>query len=87
MGSEPQSPALVPSGPAADGPGPSGTVQVLEAKLEGAMAALRIHAQRRNEERHRHQEEKAQLEAQISFLQERVVQAEQSDREMRLLMA
>lgn len=82
------------TGPHADGPLPPGTVQVLEAKLEGAQTAARLHAQRRHEEAQRHlaeidreREEREKVERQLAFLQERLVQAEQEGREMRLLMA
>ena len=77
---------------------PSGAVQVLEAKLEGALTAARLHAQRRREEAERHQatldrerEERSRREAQmgeeVMFLKDRLLQAEQSERELRVLIA
>jgi excisionase family DNA binding protein len=87
-------------GPESDSVGTS-PVQVLGVRLEGAQAAARLHAQRRREEQDRRQqdaarhqaeldrerEERVKLEQQLAFLQERLVQAEQEGREMRLLMA
>jgi hypothetical protein len=84
------------SGPpaAGSGPGPEGAVEVLHAKLDGAQAAVRLHAQRRHEERERHQgelarreEELARLEGELAFLRERMIKAEEAERELRLLLA
>lgn len=52
------------------------SVKVLEAKLDGAQTAVRLHAERRRT-----------LEGEVTFLKDRLVQAEQEGRELRLLIA
>ena len=69
-------------------------VEVLHTRLDGAQGAVRLHAQRRHEERERHreelarrEEELARLEGELAFLRERMVKAEEGERELRLLLA
>jgi hypothetical protein len=72
---------------AAAGGGGDPAVEVLNAKLDGAQAAVRLHAQRRQEEREQHREERARLEQELAFLRERMVKAEDAERELRILLA
>src|SRR2546423_1239241 len=60
---------------------------VLQARLEGAHTAARLHAQRRHEERERYEAERVDMKSELEFLRERMVRAEEAEREMRLLMA
>jgi hypothetical protein len=79
-----------PSPAAAAGGGQSpdqAAMAVLQARLEGAHTAARLHAQRRHEERERYEVERADLKEELEFLRERMVRAEEAEREMRLLMA
>jgi hypothetical protein len=75
-------------------PQTAAAVEVLQAKLDGAQAAARLHAQRRREEYlrlqaelERREAERTTLETEMSFLRERLVQAEDAERELRILIA
>src|SRR5947209_4467459 len=78
---------LAPAGGADGGQTPDqAALAVLQARLEGAHTAARLHAQRRHEERERYEAERAELKSDLEFLRERMVRAEDAEREMRLLM-
>src|SRR5205809_887116 len=77
-----------PPAAATGGPSPErAALELLQARLEGAHTAARLHAQRRHEERERYEAERVDLKSELEFLRERVVRAEEAEREMRLLMA
>ena len=83
-------PAAAGSGLAAATGGPSpdaAALAVIQARLDGAHTAARLHAQRRHEERERYQVERGEMRGELEFLRERMVRAEEAEREMRLLMA
>jgi hypothetical protein len=79
---------LSPAAAASGGRSPDqAALAVVQARLEGAHTAARLHAQRRHEERERYEAERVEMKSELEFLRERMVRAEEAEREMRLLMA